>query len=341
MIVLGIETSCDETAVAIVTVDREVLARQVFSQLKDHQKFGGVVPEVAARAHLARLPAMVQDTVASLDIDFADLEAIAATTGPGLIGGLLVGSMLGQGLALAHGKPFYSINHLEGHILSPRLEQDIDFPYLVLLVSGGHTQFVKVNGVEDYQLLGTTIDDAVGEAFDKTAKLLGLEYPGGPEIEKLAQSGNSTAFDFPRSMKGRAGCDFSFSGLKTAVRYALEEESNIKQGFVQQNIAASFQAAVGDIVCDRLQNALEMAGEIHTVVVAGGVAANQYLRGRMEDVCKNLGLAFHAPPLELCTDNADMIAWAAVERLKAGIAPDTDVKARPRWPLNELGKKAA
>jgi len=335
MIILGIETSCDETAVAVVTDQKQVLGSTVLSQLEDHRPFGGVVPEIAARAHLSHLPKMIASTLEKANCTVASLDAVAATIGPGLIGGLVVGSTVGKALAWGAGKPFLGINHLEGHALSPRLIEDIEFPYLLLLVSGGHTQLLVVKGVGQYELLGTTIDDAVGEAFDKVAKMMDLAYPGGPKVEKLAQGGQSDAYAFPRPLKKTAEPNFSFSGLKTAVRYALQKEADVTE-VVKKNIAASFQQAVAETLVDRIHKALEISGPVTACIVAGGVAANQFLRMHLEEACAKKGLPLIAPPLALCTDNGEMIAWAGIERFKLGLTDGLEMKPRPRWPLMEV-----
>jgi len=347
--VLGIESSCDETAVAVVDGDKpagsRVLAALVKSQLSEHADFGGVVPEIAARAHIQVITPMVRQVMQNAGLGWADIDGVAATTGPGLIGGLVIGSTLGKSLALAANKPFIPINHLEGHVLSPQLIEEVEAPFLVLLVSGGHTQFVKVNGLGDYEMLGTTIDDAAGEAFDKVAKILGLGYPGGPAVEQLAKQGDPKSVELPRPLTGKKykdhGCDFSFAGLKTAVLYAYKSGE-----YSKADIAASFQQAVADVLEDRTTAALKQAAlkqtkGMTTLVVAGGVAANQKLRGVLEKVAKAHDIPFLAPPLKLCTDNAEMIAWAGVKRLESGqvnpLPAGLDFKARPRWPLTELG----
>ena len=334
MRVLGIETSCDETAVAVVEAaadDRPVghiRANVVYSQLAEHRRFGGVVPEIAARAHLERIDGLVAEALGEAKIDMADLDGIAATGGPGLIGGVMVGVMTAKAIAFAHDKPFLAINHLEGHALSVRLTEPVEFPYLLLLVSGGHCQLLTVRGPGDFTRLGTTIDDAVGECFDKTAKLLGLGFPGGPAVEKAAQGGDPQRFTLPRPMWRKPGCDFSFSGLKTAVRQLIETlPKNDPQAVA--DLCASFQRTVGDVLADRCANAL-MRAPSETLVVAGGVAANVYLRGRLE----SLGARLVAPPIGLCTDNGAMIAWAGVERLRRGMTDALDFAPRPRWPLD-------
>lgn len=337
MLVLGIETSCDETAAALVDDRRTIRAESVLSQTELHAPHGGIVPEIAARAHLEHLDGLIARTMRQAGAEFADLDGIAATAGPGLIGGVIVGVMTGKALALAGNKPFLAINHLEGHALSARLSHDVAFPYLLLLVSGGHCQLLIVEGVGRYRRLGTTIDDAAGEAFDKTAKLLELGYPGGPAIERAATSGDPMRFAFPRPLKGRPGCDFSFAGLKTAVRQAVENAGELSAKMIA-DIAASFQLAVADSLADRTARALEVFKGQHpegkTLVVAGGVAANALLRQRLSALAGEHGLALVAPPLKLCTDNAAMIAWAGVERLRLGLVDGLDFSPRPRWPLD-------
>ena len=343
-IVLGIETSCDETAVAIVDGDRQILANLVLSQ-KEHKTYGGVVPEVAARAHLHHIDHMVEEALETAGVTIPDLSAIAVTAGPGLIGGVLVGVMTAKAMAAVHDLPVIGVNHLEGHALTVRLTDDnVTFPYLLLLVSGGHCQLLIVEDIGVYKRLGTTIDDAVGEAFDKTAKLMGLGWPGGPAVEKLAATCMDPArakahYDFPRPMLGKAGCDFSFSGLKTAVRRAIE---NFPQGAIPQSqaadVCAAFQMTVADVLYDRTQNAvaeyLALNPAAPTLVVAGGVAANKTLRAKLEDLCALKDMRFVAPPLKLCTDNAAMIAWAGMERFKRGMIDAPDFAVRPRWPLD-------
>lgn len=338
MRVLGIETSCDETAVAVVEgaagtapVGR-ILSNTVYSQLTEHRRFGGVVPEIAARAHLERIDGLVAQALDEAGMDLVDLDAIAATGGPGLIGGVMVGVMTAKALAFAHDKPFIAVNHLEGHALSVRLTEPVEFPYLLLLVSGGHCQLLTVRGPGDFTRLGTTIDDAAGECFDKTAKLLGLGFPGGPAVEKAAVGGDPKRFALPRPMWRKPGCDFSFSGLKTAVRQTVEKLPADDPRAVA-DLCASFQRTVGDVFADRCANALARAPS-PTLVVAGGVAANVYLRGRLEEVAAAHGAKLVAPPVRLCTDNGAMIAWAGVERLRLGRVDALDFRPRPRWPLD-------
>jgi N6-L-threonylcarbamoyladenine synthase len=338
MRVMGIETSCDETAVAIVEASADgapvgrILANVVYSQTVEHRRFGGVVPEIAARAHLERLDGLIAAALGEAGLGLGDLDGIAATGGPGLIGGVMVGVMTAKAMAFAHEKPFLAVNHLEGHALSVRLTEDVAFPYLLLLVSGGHCQLLTVRGPGSYGRLGTTIDDAVGECFDKTAKLLGLGFPGGPAIEHAARGGNIHRFNLPRPMWKKPGCDFSFSGLKTAVRQAVEKLPQIDGRHDPKAVAdlcASFQRTVGDVLVDRCANAL-LAAPSDTLVVAGGVAANIYLRRRLEDLAARLV----APPVGLCTDNGAMIAWAGLERLRLGMTDGLDFRPRPRWPLD-------
>ena len=338
MRVLGIETSCDETAVAVVEgaagtqpVGR-ILSNTVYSQLTEHRRFGGVVPEIAARAHLERIDGLVAQALDEAGVGLADLDAIAATGGPGLIGGVMVGVMTAKALAFAHDKPFIAVNHLEGHALSVRLTEPVAFPYLLLLVSGGHCQLLTVRGPGDFTRLGTTIDDAAGECFDKTAKLLGLGFPGGPAVERAAAGGDPRRFALPRPMWRKPGCDFSFSGLKTAVRQTVEKLPADDPRAVA-DLCASFQRTVGDVFADRCANALALAPS-STLVVAGGVAANVYLRGRLEEVAAAHGAKLVAPPIRLCTDNGAMIAWAGVERLRLGQVDALDFRPRPRWPLD-------
>ncbi|WP_353212402.1 tRNA (adenosine(37)-N6)-threonylcarbamoyltransferase complex transferase subunit TsaD [Rhodovarius sp.] len=333
--ILGIETSCDETAAAVLDADGRILAEAVYSQLQEHAPFGGVVPEVAARAHLARLPGLVRGVMAEAGLGFAELGAVAATAGPGLIGGLIVGATYAKGIAMAQGLPFVAVNHLEAHALTAMLtEPGTRFPYLLLLVSGGHCQCVAVRGLGDYRRLGSTLDDAVGEAFDKSAKLLGLPWPGGPALERLAARGDPRAVPLPRPLLGRPGCDFSFSGLKTAVSRAVQK------GFAPADIAAGFQAAVADVLADRVRHALRIMPEATALVVAGGVAANGAVRQALAGEAMRAGLPLLAPPIRLCTDNAVMVAWAGLLRLRAGLRDGFDHAPRPRWPLEELAPSA-
>ena len=336
--VLAIETSCDETATAILGADGAILAEAVLSQ-QAHAAFGGVVPEIAARAHLRHLPALIRQVLAEADLSVADLHAVAATTGPGLIGGLIVGAGVAKGLAIAAGKQFVAINHLEAHALTARLPGLVPggapFPYLLLLISGGHCQCVAVEGVGRYRRLGGTIDDAAGEAFDKVAKMLGLGWPGGPALEMLAAEGTPN-IKLPRPLLGREGCDFSFSGLKTAVAHVLAPHQGALPRALAAAVAASFQQAVAEVFCDRARHALAMMPDARLVVVAGGVAANASLRAGLEGVALAHGMLLAAPPLRLCGDNAVMVAWAAIERLRLGLFDGLETAPRPRWPLDEL-----
>ncbi|BAE53223.1 tRNA (adenosine(37)-N6)-threonylcarbamoyltransferase complex transferase subunit TsaD [Paramagnetospirillum magneticum] len=345
MLVLGIESSCDETAAAVVNDRREILGEVVLSQLDEHRPFGGVVPEIAARSHLAHMDKLVAEAMRRAGVGFADLDAVAATGGPGLIGGVIVGVMTGKAIALAAGKPFLAVNHLEGHALTPRLTHDIAFPYLLLLASGGHCQLLAVEGVGRYTRLGTTIDDAAGEAFDKVAKMAGLGYPGGPAVEAAAQGGDPARFTLPRPMKGKPGCDFSFSGLKNAARLLIESLPQPLSAADQADVARAFQDAVADAMADRVRRGVrEMKSrwpQTQHLVVAGGVAANTALRQVLVRIGNETGLEFLAPPLKLCTDNAAMIAWAGLERLRLGQSDDLTFAPRPRWPLDPTARKGA
>jgi len=336
-LILALESSCDETAAAVLRADGRVLAEAVLSQLADHAPYGGVVPEIAARTHLSHFPALVRRVLDKAGTTPAGLAAVAATAGPGLIGGLIVGASLGKGIAAARGLPYLAINHLEAHALSPRLPSvspdGLPFPYLLLLLSGGHCQCVAVEGVGRHRRLGTTLDDAVGEAFDKSAKLLGLPWPGGPHLERLAEGGDPTRFSLPRPLHGRPGCDFSFSGLKTAVAHVVAKGLD-EAG--RRDLAASFQASVAAVLADRARHALAMVPGATALVVAGGVAANGAVRAALADVAAKAGLKLVAPPVRLCTDNAVMVAWAGIERLRAGLVDNLDHAPRPRWPLTDL-----
>jgi N6-L-threonylcarbamoyladenine synthase len=339
MLVLGIETSCDETAAAVVSdAPPGIGSNIVFSQLAEHRPYGGIVPEVAARAHLTHLDPVIERALAAAGIGFDELDAIAATGGPGLIGGVIVGVTEAKAIAFARGLPFVAVNHLEGHALSARLIAPVAFPFLLLLVSGGHCQLQIVEGVGRYRRLGTTIDDAAGEAFDKGAKLLGLGYPGGPAIERAAASGHAANIPLPRPMVGRDGCDFSFSGLKTALRLAVEKRGGALSAADQADLAASLQQSIIVSLADRTRQAIALFRARHpdgkTLVVAGGVAANTGLRRSLAELAAAAGLDFVAPPLALCTDNGAMIAWAGLERLNAGLVDGLDFVPRPRWPLD-------
>ncbi len=330
-VILGLESSCDETAAAIVTGDRTILAEAIATQEAEHAPYGGVVPEIAARAHSERLTPLVERVLTEANLTLSDMDAIAATAGPGLIGGVMVGLVTGKALSYAAQRPLIAVNHLEGHALSPRLaDAALEFPYLLLLVSGGHTQLLAVEGVGRYRRLATTIDDAAGEAFDKTAKILGLGYPGGPAVERLAASGNPSAVPLPRPLAGSREPHFSFAGLKSAVLRAQNQDTPPAPA----DLAASFQQAACDCLVDRSRLALAAMPEARAFVVAGGVAANQTIRSALADLSAEHCLSLVAPPLSLCTDNAAMIAWAGVERFRRGDFDPLDTPARARWPLD-------
>lgn len=340
MNILGIETSCDETAAAVVcdanVAAERVVSNIVFSQINEHMEYGGVVPELAARAHLHYIRPTVERALTEANMTLNDIDGIAVTSGPGLIGGVLVGVMVAKAMAMAHSKPFLGINHLEGHALTVRLTHDVPYPYLLLLVSGGHCQFVAVDGLGQYRVLGRTLDDAAGEAFDKVAKMMDIGYPGGPALERLALRGDPERFALPRPLIGRKDCNFSFSGLKTSVRTALQKGEIVTEQD-KSDLAASFQKVVGDHIVDRTKHALSLVDEkFKHVVVAGGVAANKYIRERLDTLAIRKGRIFVAPPLKLCTDNAAMIAWAGLERFKAGYKSDLTISPKPRWPLETL-----
>ena len=347
MRVLGIETTCDETAAAVVELRPDgtgvILADEVMSQIAAHAAYGGVVPEIAARAHVEIVDALVTRALARAGMTARQLDGVAAAAGPGLIGGVMVGLTTGKGVALAAGKPFVAVNHLEAHALVARMGGELAFPYLLLLVSGGHTQVLAVRGIGEYERLGATMDDAIGEAFDKTAKMLGLPYPGGPAVEAAARNGDPTRFDLPRPMLGRPNADFSLSGLKTATRQAALAVAPLTSQDVA-DIAASFQAAVVDVIVDRMRVGLgrfrERGGEARAVVVAGGVAANGAIREALARFCAQAGVPMIAPPQRLCTDNGAMIAWAGVERLRRGLVDGLDAVARPRWPLDPSAERS-
>ena len=351
MKVLGIESSCDETAAAIVTDDRKILGQAVLTQL-EHKIYGGVVPEIAARSHLEHIDEILEETFKQAQISPTEVDAVAASSGPGLIGGVVIGCMAGKALALALNKPFIAINHLEGHALAARLTSDVAYPYLLLLVSGGHCQILVVKGVGDFERLGTTIDDAAGEAFDKVAKMLNLGYPGGPMIEKMSELGDESRFTLPRPLHNSGDCNLSFSGLKTAVRKIIETYSpdgNIEHAILRKrdvaDICASFQKAATDSLVYKLQKAIVLFKTKYPqgkdLVVSGGVAANTYLRNRLQQLAQTEGLLFSAPPIKYCTDNGVMIAWAGMERALKGMFDTLDFKPRPRWPLDSNAPKAA
>ncbi len=348
---LGIESSCDETSAAIVDRDRNILSHIIYSQIPEHQKYGGVVPELAARAHILAIDEVIKLTLERAGKTINDIDVIAATAGPGLIGGVLVGWMAATGIANATNKPLVAVNHLEGHALVPRLKAasasdsatniDVEFPYLLMLASGGHCQILLVHGVGKYELIGQTLDDSAGEAFDKISKMLGLGYPGGPIVDKRAQMGNPKRFHFPRPLCDKPGCDFSFSGIKTAARMMLDKtpQSDIDDEFIN-DFCASFQTAVVDCITNRLHNALSdervKNANPKTMVVAGGVAKNSAVRAAMEKLAQKSNMLFAAPPMNLCTDNGAMIAWAGLENYRIGNIVHEPVAPRPRWPLTEL-----
>ena len=342
MIILGIETSCDETAAAVVGHDRCIYSNVVFTQLQEHKPYGGGVPEIAARAHLHYLDNVIREALVNSGKELKSLDGIAVTGGPGLIGGVTVGVMTAKAISAVHNLPFIAVNHLEGHALTARLTNNVKFPYLLLLVSGGHCQLLVVEDIGKYVRLGTTIDDAIGEAFDKTAKLLSLGYPGGPALESAAKRGDPNRFKLPRPLFGRPGCNFSFSGLKTAVRNTVHKFPDRQLSSIDSaDLAASFQTSVGDVLTDRCNNAMDVFLKAYSIdspqlVVAGGVAANFYLRSCLEKLCDKRKVQMIAPPPELCTDNAAMIAWAGLEHLRRGGSSNLNFAPRPRWPLDEL-----
>ncbi|PVE22661.1 tRNA (adenosine(37)-N6)-threonylcarbamoyltransferase complex transferase subunit TsaD [Microvirga sp. KLBC 81] len=345
MRILGIETTCDETAAAVVGVGfdgrGEILSSEVLSQIAEHAAYGGVVPEIAARAHVEVLDRLIARALKASNCTIRDIDGIAVAAGPGLIGGVLVGLTTAKAIALVTRKPLMAVNHLEAHALTARLTDGIGFPYLLLLASGGHTQLVAVKGVGDYVRIGTTIDDAIGEAFDKVAKMLGLPYPGGPHVEREAARGNPERFALPRPMQGRPEPNFSLSGLKTAVRLEAEKIAPLTQTDIA-DLCASFQAAIVDVVVDRTRVGLRqfraIAGTPKALVVAGGVAANQTMRQALQRLAVETGLKLVAPPLALCGDNAAMIAWAGLERMRLGLIDDINAPARARWPLDTSGQ---
>ncbi len=347
MIVLGIETSCDETAAAIVTDNREIRSNVVLSQLEEHAVYGGVVPEIAARAHIDHIDKVIKAAINDAGISFADLDGVAATCGPGLIGGVMIGMMSAKAISSVLNIPFIGINHLEGHLLTARLTDNIKFPYLVLLVSGGHTQILVAESLGKYRRLGTTLDDAAGECFDKSAKMMGLHYPGGPNIEKIAKECSNTdqaikRFPLPSPMKGKKNCDFSFSGLKTAVRLHVDKlpEGDLNRNDIAE-LSCAFQLKTADILADRCKNAMKLFlyeysshTNTPTLVVCGGVSANKTIFKQLENLALENKMQLCTPPLDLSGDNGAMIAWAGIERLKAGQSDSMDFKARPRWPLD-------
>ena len=337
---LGIETSCDETAASVVRQDGDgnikILSNVVSSQVNEHLKFGGVVPENAARSHAEKIDIIIKKAMEDSKCEFTELDGVAATAGPGLLVCLMVGLSAGKSIAGILKKPFLAINHLEGHALTPRIFNKVEFPYLLLLVSGGHTQFLIVDGIGKYKRIGTTIDDALGETFDKTAKMIGLEFPGGPKIEKLAENGNENAYVLPRPILSHPGCNLSFAGLKTAI---LKLSSKIKSEKDKENLAASFQKTINEILNVKCKSAMNEFSSTHkkskkVFVISGGVAANKSIRNNLDQLSKEMGFENFFPPIELCSDNAAMIAWAGIERFKKGIKDNLDVLAKPRWPLD-------
>ena len=338
MIVLGIETSCDETAAAVVSSEREILSESIYSQIKTHEKYLGVVPELAARSHIDHCSAVVKDAINKANLSISQVDAIAATAGPGLLGGLLVGLTTAKAISLAAKKPFIAINHLDGHALTPRLSHSLEFPYLLLLISGGHSMFLAVEGPGKYKLLGQSIDDALGEAFDKTGRLLGLGYPGGPAIEKIAVNGDPFRFKLPHPLKGRDNCDFSFSGLKTAVRQTAEKLSPLTLKD-REDIAASFQYTICKIIEERLKNAIREYIEYYPndrrLAASGGVASNNMIRKTLLNLAEKNSFDLFIPEPKLCTDNGAMIAWAGVEHSLLGHKSDYSFDVRARWPLGE------
>ncbi len=352
MLVLGIESSCDETAAAIVNEKKEILGQCLLSSLEEHKLYGGVVPEIAARSHLEYIDEIIENTFKDAKVKPQEIDAVAASSGPGLIGGVVIGVMAAKALALALNKPFIALNHLEGHALAARLTSDVAYPYLLLLISGGHCQLLIVRGVVNFERLGTTIDDAAGEAFDKVSKMLGLGYPGGPIIEKMAELGNPERFVLPRPLYNSHDCNLSFSGLKTAVRKIIESYSTdgiIEHAVMRKqdiaDICACFQKAVADCLLHKLETAAKIfktkCPDGKDIVVSGGVAANTYIRNRMQSFADKNGFTFSAPPIRFCTDNGVMIAWAGLERAQKGLFNELDFKPRPRWPLDENAPKAA
>ncbi|MBD5400646.1 tRNA (adenosine(37)-N6)-threonylcarbamoyltransferase complex transferase subunit TsaD [bacterium] len=347
---LGIESSCDETSAAIVDSNRNVLAHIIYSQIPEHQKYGGVVPELAARAHILAIDMVIAQTLSAAGKTIDDIDVVAATAGPGLIGGVLVGWLAATGIAQSAGKPLVAVNHLEGHALVPRLHaaaadgsdlaSGVPFPYLLMLASGGHCQILLVRGVGDYELIGQTLDDSAGEAFDKVAKMLGLDYPGGPVVDARAKNGNPHVFNFPRPLCDKPGCDFSFSGIKTAARTFLSRVDVPYSDTFINDFCASFQASVVDCITNRLEHAMRdarvRAASPQTLVVAGGVAKNSAIRTAMEELAASHNMTFAAPPMNLCTDNGAMIAWAGIENYREGNVVTEPIAPRPRWPLTEL-----
>ena len=342
LIFLGIESSCDETAASIVKEDKKgnvtILSNVVSSQVEEHKPFGGVVPELAARSHVEKIDTIIKKAVQKSGVVLENITGVAATAGPGLLVCLMVGMSAGKTIATFLKKPFLAINHLEGHALTPRLVERVKFPYLLLLISGGHSQFLEVRGVNKYKRLGTTIDDALGEAFDKTAKILGIDFPGGPQIEEYAKLGDENGFVLPKPILNKSGCNLSFAGLKTAVLHASKKIKNKQDKY---DLAASFQFTINEILRVKCKKAMELflstnkKNKKNYFVIAGGVASNKTIRSNLQQVCKDMGFEYIFPPANLCTDNAAMIAWAGIERYKKNLIDDVTFSARPRWPLDE------
>lgn len=333
-IILGIESSCDETAAALVTSDKRVQSNVVYSQISEHRIFGGVVPEIAARAHLEKIDYVVAKAFTDAGISPADISAVAGTCGPGLIGGVIVGATFAKTLAMALNKPFIAINHIEAHAISVRLTENIEFPYLLMLASGGHCQICIVYDIDNFEVIGKTLDDSVGESFDKVAKMLKLGYPGGPAVEKFAKNGDSTKFLLPRPLCFKHSCDFSFSGLKTAVRTIVEKRQLTEQDKI--DLCASFQACVTDVITYKMNAAIDkcIGIPINGVIISGGVAANNAIRTALQKLCMKKNLKFFAPPISYCTDNAAMIAWLGVEKFRKKQFSELNFRPRPRWPLS-------
>jgi N6-L-threonylcarbamoyladenine synthase len=339
-LVLGIETSCDETAAAVIDCSKNILSNEIYSQIDAHREYGGVVPEIASRAHIQKIIPVIDKALSNARKSLDEIDVISATAGPGLIGGVIVGLMAAKSLAAVNNKPLICVNHLEGHALTCRLTDNVEFPFLLLLVSGGHCQFILCEELGKYEIIGQTIDDAIGESFDKVAKMLGLSYPGGPQVEQLAKDGDENGFEFPRPLISQDNCNFSLSGLKTAVLREIEKEgSNISQQFAA-DICASFQKTVNEIILNRTENAIKIAKQrlpnIKNFVLSGGVAANKYIGGNLKNLIQQNELNYYSPPLKLCTDNAVMIAWAGLERFKAGQSDGFNFIPRARWSLEEV-----
>ncbi|GHU20788.1 tRNA N6-adenosine threonylcarbamoyltransferase [Alphaproteobacteria bacterium] len=337
MRILGIESSCDETAAAVVTDDRAVLSNVIYSQTLEHLAYSGVVPEIAARAHLEKIDIVVKKAITDAGMTASDLDAVAGTCGPGLIGGVIVGATFAKAMSFSLGIPFIAINHIEAHALCARLTNDVNFPYLLLLASGGHCQICIAHGVEQFEIIGKTLDDSVGESFDKAAKMMDLGYPGGPAVEKLSHNGNPDRFNLPRPLCSKDSLDFSFSGLKTAVRITIEKHIQSEQD--KADLCASFQRTVNDVLSYKMSSALCLCKSrninLDAVVISGGVAANKSIRNSMQLICNRHEVRFCAPPINLCTDNGVMIAWNGVEKARDNKFDDLDFRPRPRWPLKE------